>query len=152
MNLNDLRDNPGARTKRMRVGRGEGSGKGKTCGAGQKGQKSRTGVAIKGLEGGQNPLYRRLPKRGFSNAMFETTYTELNLGQIQSAIEAKKLDAGQVINLDALIAAGLVKKTAPALKLLAKGELKQAVKVEVSKASKAACEHVEKLKGSVTLV
>jgi large subunit ribosomal protein L15 len=152
MKLNELRDNPGARKDRMRVGRGEGSGKGKTCGSGHKGQKARTGVAIKGFEGGQNPLYRRMPKRGFSNAMFMTHYTELNLGQVQRALDEKKLDASQPITREALIAAGLVKKTAPALKLLAKGDLKQAVRFEVAKASKTACEMVEKLQGSVTLV
>ncbi|MCA0370587.1 MAG: 50S ribosomal protein L15 [Proteobacteria bacterium] len=151
MKLNEIRDNLGARTDRMRVGRGEGSGKGKTCGSGQKGQKSRTGVALKGFEGGQNPLYRRLPKRGFSNVMFATNFTVINLGQLQAAIEAKKIDASKTINHDVLVGAGLIKGTAPALKLLAKGELKQAVNIEVAKASKTACDMVEKLKGSVTI-
>lgn len=152
MKLNEINDNPGARKQRTRVGRGEGSGKGKTCGSGQKGQKSRTGVSLNGYEGGQNPLYQRLPKRGFSNNAFRKHYTEINLGQIQAAIDAKTIDPKNVISLKTLVEAGFLKKTAPELKLLAKGELKSALNFEVKKASKNAKECVEKLNGTVTII
>lgn len=152
MKLNDIRDNPGSKKNRVRVGRGEGSGKGKTCGAGQKGQKSRTGVSLNGYEGGQNPLYQRLPKRGFSNDLFKKKFSVLNLGQIQQAIDRKNVDPSKVITLKSLKEVGLLKKTAPSLKLLAKGQLSSSVSFEVSKASKAAIEAVEKLNGSVKIV
>lgn len=152
MKLNEINDNPGARKLRTRVGRGEGSGKGKTCGSGQKGQKSRTGVSLNGYEGGQNPLYQRLPKRGFSNNAFRKNYTEINLGQIQKAVDSKTIDPKKVISLQSLIEAGFLKKTAPDLKLLAKGELTSELKFEVKKASKNAKIFVEKLNGSVTII
>lgn len=152
MKLNELKDNPGARKARMRVGRGEGSGKGKTCGSGQKGQKSRTGVSLNGYEGGQNPLYQRLPKRGFSNAPFKKSFTEINLGQVQAAVDKKVIDPSKPINLKVLIEAGILKNSAPALKLLAKGLLKTSLTFEVSKASKSALEIVEKLNGKVTII
>lgn len=152
MKLNEINDNPGSKKKRTRVGRGEGSGKGKTCGSGHKGQKARTGVSLNGYEGGQNPLYQRLPKRGFSNALFTSHYTELNLGQVQSAIDAKKIDASQIVSHKSLVQAGLIKKTAPYIKLLSKGALKVAVSFEVAKASKKAIEIVSGLNGKVTLL
>jgi len=146
--LNDLRDNDGARYKSKRVGRGIGSGKGKTSGRGVKGQGSRTGVSLHGFEGGQMPIYRRLPKRGF-NVPFPKEYVEVNLGRLQAAIEAGKLDAGKTIDAAALQAAGLVGNTLDGVRLLARGELKTKVTIEVVGASKAAVEAVEKLGGSV---
>src|ERR1700733_6993554 len=122
MKLNDLRDNPGARKKRMTVGRGIGSGKGKTSGRGVKGQKARTGVAVKGFEGGQMPLHRRLPKRGFVN-IFATHYAEVNLGRVQTAVDAGKLDAQAVVTAEALIAAGVVRRVKDGVKLLGSGEI-----------------------------
>ena len=151
MRLNELSDNPGARQKRKRVGRGIGSGKGKTSGRGHKGQKSRSGVAIKGFEGGQMPLHRRLPKRGFNN-IFAKRYVEVNLGRLQQAIDDGKLDIGLPIDAAALKAAGLVKNPRDGVRLLAKGELKAKVNVTVAGTSKAALEAVEKVGGSVTLV
>jgi large subunit ribosomal protein L15 len=151
MRLNELSDNPGARQKRKRIGRGIGSGKGKTSGRGHKGQKSRSGVAIKGFEGGQMPLHRRLPKRGFNN-IFAKRYVVINLGRLQQAIDDGKLDAGQGIDAAALKAAGLVKNPRDGVRLLAKGELKAKVNVTVAGASKAALEAVEKAGGSVTLL
>jgi large subunit ribosomal protein L15 len=149
--LNDLRDNAGARKARMRVGRGIGSGKGKTAGRGVKGQTSRTGVAINGFEGGQMPLHRRLPKRGFRN-IFAKEYSVVNLGHIQKAIDAGKLNAGETIDAAALQAAGVtgrVKKDG--IRLLGKGELTVKVSFTVAGASKSAIEAVEKAGGSVTL-
>lgn len=146
--LNDLRDNDGARYKFKRVGRGIGSGKGKTSGRGVKGQGSRTGVALMGFEGGQMPIYRRLPKRGF-NKPFAKEYVEVNLGRLQAAIEAGKVDAGKTIDADVLKAAGLVGNVRDGVRLLARGELKTKVTIEVTGASKAAVEAVEKLGGSV---
>jgi LSU ribosomal protein L15P len=150
MKLNEIRDNSGARLKSKRLGRGEGSGKGKTCGRGHKGQSSRSGVSINGFEGGQNPLYMRLPKRGFNNKMFETVYAEVNLGQLQKALEAKKIDAATEVTLETLKAVGLVRSNALRVKLLAKGELKTALTLVVNKASEAAVQAVEKAKGKVT--
>ena len=124
MKLNEIRDNEGARKDRTRVGRGIGSGKGKTGGRGVKGQKSRTGVAIKGFEGGQMPIYRRLPKRGFNNKNFRTEYAVVNIGRLQSAIDAGKIDAKKPINAEVLQAAGLVGNLKAGVRLLAKGELK----------------------------
>lgn len=148
MKLNQLSDNPGARKERTRVGRGIGSGKGKTGGRGVKGQKSRTGVALNGYEGGQMPLHRRLPKRGFNN-IFRREYAEVNIGRLQSAIDAGRLDAGQTIDGEALRAAGVIGKVKDGVRLLAKGELKAKLTIEVAGASKAAIAAVEKAGGTV---
>jgi large subunit ribosomal protein L15 len=134
MKLNDISDNPGATKNRMRVGRGIGSGKGKTAGRGVKGQKARTGVAIKGFEGGQMPLHRRLPKRGFNN-IFAKTFNEVGLDRIQQAIDAGKLDGKAVVTVEALKAAGVFKRTRDGVRILANGELKAAVSFEVAGAS-----------------
>jgi len=151
MKLNQLSDNEGARKDRLRVGRGIGSGKGKTGGRGVKGQKSRSGVAIKGFEGGQMPLYQRLPKRGF-NVPNPKKYNEVNIGRIQTALDAGKLDAGKTVNADALVGAGLITRLAKnGVRLLAKGEISAAIKIEVAGASKAAIEAVEKAGGSVAV-
>jgi large subunit ribosomal protein L15 len=152
MKLNQLRDNPGAHKKRMRVGRGEGSGKGKTCGRGTKGQKARTGVSINGFEGGQNPLYRRLPKRGFNNQLFRVEYAVLNVGDLQSAIEKKRIDPSQKITEEQLIAAGLVKKNCFGVKLLGDGELKTKIDIEVCSASASAKQAVEKVNGTLIFI
>ena len=151
MKLNELRDNPGARKARKRLGRGIGSGKGKTSGHGHKGQKARSGVAIKGFEGGQMPLYRRLPKRGFNN-IFAKRFVVVNLGRLQQAIDAGRLDAGKTIDQAAIVAAGLVKNARDGVRVLAKGELKTKVTLEVAGASKAAQEAVEKAGGSLTVI
>ncbi|MEM8826950.1 MAG: 50S ribosomal protein L15 [Pseudomonadota bacterium] len=148
MKLNDLKDNAGARKARTRIGRGEGSGKGKTGGRGMKGQKSRSGVAIKGFEGGQMPLHMRIPKRGFNNP-FGKDYAELNLGVLQTAIDAKKLKAGK-IDETMLRDAGLVRGGKDGVSLLGKGELKSKVELTVARASKGAVAAVEKAGGSVT--
>jgi len=151
MKLNDIRDNSGAKKSRMRVGRGIGSGKGKTGGRGVKGQKARTGVAVKGFEGGQMPLYRRLPKRGFWNP-FSKDLNEVNLGRIQEALDAKKLDAGQTVTVEALVAAGVVSRARDGVKILGVGELKAKLAFEVYGASKSAQAAIEKAGGSVTLL
>ncbi|QZD89387.1 50S ribosomal protein L15 [Qipengyuania aurantiaca] len=151
MKLTDLRDNPGARKERIRVGRGIGSGKGKTGGRGQKGQKSRSGVAIKGFEGGQMPLHMRLPKRGFNNP-FGKDYAEVNLGMIQKFIDEKKLDAKKDIDHAALKAAGLARGGKDGVRLLGKGEIKAKAKFIVAGASKGAIEAVEKAGGSVEVI
>ena len=153
MKLNELRDNPGANKRRTRVGRGIGSGKGKTAGRGVKGQKSRTGVAIRDFEGGQMPLYRRLPKRGFNNAKFAKRHAIVNLGRLQQAIDAGRLTVakGTAIDAAALRAAGLIDKEWDGVRLLAKGEITAAVTLAVSSASKAAVEAVEKAGGQVQL-
>jgi large subunit ribosomal protein L15 len=151
MELNQISDNQGARKSRTRVGRGIGSGKGKTAGRGHKGQKSRSGVAVKGFEGGQMPIYRRLPKRGFSN-INRTEFQPVNLGQIQRFIDAKKLDAKKAIDAAALEAAGLIRDAKAPVKLLAKGELKSKIELSVCKASKSALEAVEKAGGKVTVL
>ncbi len=148
MKLNDIRDNPGARKGRIRVGRGIGSGKGKTGGRGQKGQKSRSGVAIKGFEGGQMPLHMRLPKRGFNNP-FGKDFAEVNIGMVQKFIDAKKLDGKKDVTEEALRACGLVRGGKDGVRLLGKGELKAKVKFIVAGASKGAIEAVEKAGGSV---
>ena len=152
MKLNDIRDNEGARDKFKRVGRGIGSGKGKTSGRGVKGQKARTGVRLNGFEGGQLPLYRRLPKRGFVNP-FRKEYAPLNLGALDRAIEDGKLPAGQPIDEAALKAAGLVKSSGKlaGVRLLAKGEIKRAVTITVAGASAAAVAAVQAAGGSVTV-
>ncbi|WP_193173505.1 50S ribosomal protein L15 [Nisaea nitritireducens] len=150
MKLNELRDNPGAHKPAKRVGRGAGSGLGKTAGKGQKGQTSRSGVAINGFEGGQMPIHRRLPKRGFKNP-FRKEFAPVNIGSIQAAIDAGKLDGKKVIDIAALQAAGLVGRVRDGVRLLATGELKAKVKVEVSGASATAIAAVEKAGGSVTV-
>jgi large subunit ribosomal protein L15 len=149
MKLNELRDNEGARKGRIRVGRGIGSGKGKTGGRGVKGQKSRTGVALRGFEGGQMPIYMRLPKRGFNNAIFRKEYAVVNVGRLQQAIDAGRIDAGQTIDEAALVAAGLVDKRRDGVRLLAKGELTATIALSVHSASPAAVAAVEKAGGSV---
>lgn len=150
MKLNDMRDNPGARKKRMSVGRGIGSGKGKTCGRGVKGQKARTGVSIRGFEGGQMPIHRRLPKRGF-NPLNPTDYAELNLGRLQQAIDAGRIDPKQAITDAALMKAGICAKARDGVRLLGKGELKAKVDLTIAGASASAIAAVEKLGGKVTL-
>ncbi len=150
MRLNELRDNPGAHKQRKRVGRGIGSGTGKTAGRGQKGQKSRSGVSLLGFEGGQMPLYRRLPKRGFKN-LFRKEFLVVNLGGLQKALDAGKLDGKKTVDEEALRAAGLVSKTRDGIRLLAKGELTAKLTIEVDGASKAAIEAVEKAGGKVIL-
>lgn len=148
MKLNELRDNPGATKSRKRVGRGPGSGTGKTAGRGIKGQKSRSGVAIKGYEGGQMPLYQRLPKRGFTKPN-RKKYAVVNLGLIQKFVDAGKLDAKQPITEDALVASGLVRRKLDGVRVLAKGEIGAKLALEVTGASKAAIEAVEKAGGSL---
>ncbi|MBK9082892.1 MAG: 50S ribosomal protein L15 [Rhizobiales bacterium] len=151
MKLNDLRDNAGSSKKRMRIGRGIGSGKGKTGGRGGKGQTARSGVRIKGFEGGQMPLHRRLPKRGFTN-IFARDLNEVNLGRIQEAVEAGKLAAGAPVTVETLVAAGVLSKPRDGVKILGKGELKAKLAFEVAGASKSAVAAIEKLGGSVKLL
>ncbi|MGO4705048.1 50S ribosomal protein L15 [Microvirga sp. 2MCAF38] len=151
MKLNEIRDNEGATKNRMRVGRGIGSGKGKTGGRGVKGQTSRTGVAIKGFEGGQMPLHRRLPKRGF-NKPNAIDLNEVNVGRIQQAIEAGKLDKGATVTIESLVAAGVVSKPRDGVKILGVGELKAKLAFQVAGASKSAVQAIEKAGGSVTLL
>jgi len=151
MKLNQLSDNAGARTNRKRVGRGIASGTGKTAGRGHKGQKSRSGVAIKGFEGGQMPIYRRLPKRGFTN-IFRKVFEPVNLGPLQAAIDAGKIDAKKAITIDILKAAGLVGRVKDGVRLLAKGEIKTKINIEVSGASKTAVAAVEAAGGKVTVL
>lgn len=150
MNINELSDNQGARRARKRVGRGPGSGLGKTGGRGMKGQKSRSGVAIKGFEGGQMPLYRRLPKRGFTKPN-RVKLAELTLGRLQTAIDAKKLDAGNTITEDALVSAGVVRRKLDGVRLLATGELTSKVSLELASATRGAVAAVEKAGGSITV-
>lgn len=151
MKLNEIRDNPGARKGRMRVGRGIGSGKGKTGGRGQKGQKSREGVSIAGFEGGQMPLHMRLPKRGFNN-IFAKDYAEVNLGAIQKLVDAKKLDTKGVIDHDALKAAGVARGGKDGVRILAKGAITAKINLRVAGASAAAKAAVEKAGGSVDVI
>jgi len=150
MKLNELADNPGARKPRKRIGRGMGSGTGKTSGKGQKGQKSRSGVSLLGFEGGQMPLSRRLPKRGFKN-IFRKSYRAVNLGRLQVAIDAGKLDATQPITEQAIRAAGIVKSLRDGIRILAKGDLKSNINIQATGASKAAVAAVEKAGGSILL-
>lgn len=151
MKINELKDNDGARKGRMRVGRGIGSGKGKTAGRGQKGAKARSGVAINGFEGGQMPLHMRLPKRGFNN-IFAKDYAIVNLGAVQKAIDAGKLDAAAPLDQAALRAAGLSRGGKDGVRLLGKGELTAKVSFSVAGASKGAIEAVEKAGGSVAVI
>lgn len=150
MKLNELRDNEGATKNRIRVGRGIGSGKGKTCGRGQKGQKSRSGVAVNGFEGGQMPIYRRLPKRGFKNP-FAKEFAVVNLDTIQKAVDAGKLNAA-AIDIAALMNAGVISKELDGVRLLARGAITSSVTISVNSASKAAVAAVEKADGKVNLI
>ena len=150
MKLNELRDNDGAARKQKRVARGPGSGKGKTAGRGIKGQKSRSGVALGGYEGGQMPLYRRLPKRGFSKPN-RKEYAVVNLGLIQKFVDAGKLDASQPIDENAIVAAGVTSHKRDGIRVLAKGEITAKLTLTVAGASKAAVEAIEKAGGSITL-
>lgn len=149
MKLNELHDNPGATKSKKRVGRGPGSGKGKMAGRGIKGQKSRSGVAINGFEGGQMPLYMRLPKRGF-NPRNRKSFAVINLGMIQKFIDAKKLDAKAEITEEALLASGLIRRVLDGVRVLAKGEITSKVTLSVTGASKSAVEAVEKAGGKLT--
>jgi large subunit ribosomal protein L15 len=148
MKLNDIADNAGASKPRMRVGRGIGSGKGKTCGRGVKGQKARAGVVIKGFEGGQMPLHRRLPKRGFWNP-FSIHYNEVNLGRVQAAVDAGRLDAAAPVTIEALIVAGVCAKPRDGVKILGKGVLATKLIFEVAAASKSAVAAIEGAGGSI---
>jgi large subunit ribosomal protein L15 len=152
MKLNELKPQEGSTKNRTRVGRGIGSGKGKTCGSGQKGQKSRSGVAINGFEGGQMPIYMRMPKSGFSNAAFTTNYAELTLGKLQEAIETKKVDAKKTIDEDALVAGGVIRRKRDGVKLLTKGALTSKVDLKITKASKTAQAAVEKAGGKIEFI
>jgi large subunit ribosomal protein L15 len=151
MKLSDIADNAGARKKRMRVGRGIGSGKGKTSGRGGKGQTARSGVRIKGFEGGQMPLHRRLPKRGFNN-VFAREFVEINLDRLQQAIDAKQLDTGAVINAESLVKARVLRRAKDGVRLLGRGEIKAKVNIEVHGASKSAVAAVEKAGGTVKIL
>ena len=152
MKLNEIRGNEGSTKARKRVGRGIGSGSGKTGGRGVKGQKSRSGVAINGFEGGQMPIYRRLPKRGFTNAMFTKHFNEVSVGRVQAAVEAGRLDAKETVTIEGLIKAGVIRRAKQGVRLLANGEINTKMTFEVAGASKAAIEKVEKAGGSVTVL
>jgi large subunit ribosomal protein L15 len=151
MKLTDIADNAGSRKKRMRVGRGIGSGKGKTSGRGGKGQTARSGVRIKGFEGGQMPLHRRLPKRGFNN-IFALEFAEINLDRIQQAIDAKLLDAKDTVTAETLVKAGVLRRARDGVRLLGRGEIKAKLNIEVHGASKPAIAAVEKAGGSVKIL
>jgi large subunit ribosomal protein L15 len=151
MKLSELSDRPGARKIRRRIGRGIGSGKGKTGGRGGKGQTARAGVTIKGFEGGQMPLHRRLPKRGFTN-VFRKEYNEVNLGRVQQAIDAGKIDPAAAIDVEALIKAGILRRARAGVRLLGSGEITAKVALTVAGASKSAIAAVEKAGGSVTVL
>jgi len=151
MKLNEIRDNPGAHYRFKRIGRGIGSGKGKTSGRGGKGQTARSGVAINGFEGGQTPLHRRLPKRGFNNKIFQRDYKVVNLGRLQQALDAGKLAGKDTIDGKALVAAGVLRRLGDGIRLLAKGELKAKITIEAAGASQAAIAAVEKAGGKVVL-
>jgi large subunit ribosomal protein L15 len=151
MKLNEIRDNPGAHYRAKRVGRGIGSGKGKTAGRGGKGQTARTGVALNGFEGGQTPLHRRLPKRGFGNTMFRKDFKVVNLGRLQTALDNGKLKPEGTLDGAALVACGVLRRLGDGIRLLAKGELRTAITIEVTGASKAAIAAVENAGGKVIL-
>ena len=151
MKLNEIAPKHGSRKKRFRIGRGIGSGAGKTGGRGGKGQTARSGVRIKGFEGGQMPMHRRLPKRGFRNTTFALRLNEVNLGKVQAAIDAKLLDAGATVDAAALIKAGVLRRAKDGVRLLADGDLKAKLSFDIAGASKAAIEKVEKAGGSVKL-
>lgn len=148
MRLNELSDNPGARHRKKIIGRGTGSGRGKTSTKGHKGQKARSGISLLGFEGGQMPLYRRMPKRGF-HSLFRPDFREVNLGRIQTAIDAGRIDPAQPITEAALVSSRVLKNSGDGVRLLAKGEIKAKITVEVTGASKAAIAAVEKAGGSV---
>jgi large subunit ribosomal protein L15 len=150
MKLNEIKDNEGSTKDRIRVGRGIGSGKGKTGGRGVKGQKARSGVAVNGFEGGQMPIYRRLPKRGFNN-IFASEFVVVSLGRIQTAIDAKKLDASATIDAAALKAAGVISRLKDGVRILSDGELTTKVSIVAAGASKAAVEKIEKAGSSIQL-
>ncbi|MBB3591542.1 large subunit ribosomal protein L15 [Rhizobium sp. BK529] len=151
MKLNEIKDNEGSTHSRKRLGRGIGSGSGKTGGRGVKGQKSRSGVAINGFEGGQMPIYRRLPKRGFNN-IFAADYVVVSLARIQAAVDAGKLDAKATVDAAALKAAGVIRRAKDGVRVLADGDLKAKITLEVAGASKSAVEKIEKAGGKVTLL
>jgi large subunit ribosomal protein L15 len=151
MKLSDIADNPGSRKKRMRVGRGIGSGKGKTAGRGGKGQTARSGVRIKGFEGGQMPIHRRLPKRGFTN-IFRLEYAEINLDRLQEAIDAKLVDAKATVNAESLVKSGVIRRSKAGVRLLGRGEIKAKLNIEVHGASKSAIAAVEKAGGTVKIL
>ena len=151
MKLSDIADNAGSRKKRMRVGRGIGSGKGKQAGRGGKGQTARSGVRIKGFEGGQMPMHRRLPKRGFNN-VFRVEFAEINLDRIQQAVDSKQIDAKDTVNAESLVKAGVLRRSKAGVRLLGRGELKAKLNIEVHGASKSAIAAVEKAGGSVKIL
>ena len=151
MRLNELKDNPGSRKMRVRVGRGIGSGMGKQAGRGGKGQTARSGVRIKGFEGGQMPLHRRLPKRGFNN-VFRVEFAEINLDRIQQAVDSKLIDAKETVNAESLVKSGVVRRAKGGIRLLGRGEIKAKVNIEVHGASKSAIAAVEKAGGSVKIL
>ena len=151
MKLSDIADNAGSRKKRMRVGRGIGSGKGKTAGRGGKGQTARSGVRIKGFEGGQMPLHRRLPKRGFNN-IFRVEYAEINLDRLQEAVDAKLIDVKETVTAESLVKTGVLRRAKDGLRLLGRGELKAKLNIEVYGASKSAIAAVEKAGGTVKIL
>ena len=151
MRLNELKDNPGSRKFRIRIGRGIGSGMGKMGGRGGKGQTARSGVRLGGFEGGQMPLHRRLPKRGFNN-IFRLEFAEINLDRLQDAIDAKLLDAGATVNAESLVKAGVLRRSKDGVRLLGRGELKAKLTVEVHGASKSAIAAVEKAGGTVKIL
>ena len=151
MKLSDIADNAGSRKKRMRVGRGIGSGKGKQAGRGGKGQTARSGVRIKGFEGGQMPLHRRLPKRGFTN-IFKLDFAEINLDRLQQAIDAKLVDIKETVTAETLVKTGVLRRAKDGLRLLGRGELKAKIAIEVHGASKSAIEAVEKAGGTVKVL
>jgi len=152
MKLNQIADKSGARKKRMRIGRGIGSGMGKTGGRGGKGQTARSGVRIKGFEGGQMPLHRRLPKRGFRNTSFATKLNQINLGKVQAAIDAGRIDAKAPVDAAAMVKAGLMRRERGGVKLLGEGELKSKIEFSVWRASKSAVAAVEKAGGTVKIL
>ena len=151
MKLSDIADNAGSRKKRMRVGRGIGSGKGKTAGRGGKGQTARSGVRIKGFEGGQMPLHRRLPKRGFNN-IFRLDFAEINLDRLQQAIDAKLVDVKETVTIESLVKSGVIRRAKDGLRLLGRGELTAKIAIEVHGASKSAVAAVEKAGGTVKIL
>ncbi len=151
MKLNEIKDNPGAHYRFKRIGRGIGSGKGKTSGRGGKGQTARSGVAINGFEGGQTPLHRRLPKRGFNNKIFQRDFKVVNLGRLQQAIDAGRLSADGTVDIARLVAAGVLRRPGDGIRLLAKGALSVALTIEVAGASKAAVAAVEEAGGKVVV-
>ena len=151
MKLNEIRDNPGAHYRAKRVGRGIGSGKGKTSGRGGKGQTARSGVALNGFEGGQTPLHRRLPKRGFNNKIFQKDFKVVNLGRLQQALDAGKLSNAGAVDAKKLVAAGVLRRPGDGIRLLAKGKLDAAITIEVAGASKPAIAAVEAAGGKVVV-